>query len=164
MESNSMPPSSQTTAVTSAMPPPAAEPSIPVDPYAPIRYSALQVSNTTPTHLLPAPPPPPTPSLSPAPPPPYSSSPPSSNTAPSGGAAIVFQPAPGAVYMSGHPPAAYAQLQEVGQMEGCVQVRRSMSPPNGCVISMNMYRSFFFYSIINVQYKQLKVSFIHYIT
>lgn len=154
-----MPPSSQTTAVASAMPPSAAEPPIPVDPYAPIRYSALQASNTTPSHLLPAPPPPPTPSLSPAPPPPYSPSPPSSDTAPSGGAAIVFQPAPGAVYMSGHPPAAYAQLREVGQMEGCVQVRRSMSPPNGCVICMNV--PLIFYSLINVQYKQSKVSFIH---
>jgi hypothetical protein len=133
MESNSVPPESQTPAM--ALP---AEPAVPIDPYAPVRYSALQTSNIPPVNLPHAPPPPPTPSLSPAPPPPYSSSP-SPSSLPSGGSAIVYQPAAASVYMTGSPPAAYSQIQQVGQMEGCVQVHYGMSPPSGFVICLGIF-------------------------
>ena len=136
MDSNSVPPASQTPAM--ALP---AEPPVPIDPYAPVRYSALQTSNAPSANLPHAPPPPPTPSMSPAPPPPYSASP-SPSSLPPGGSAVVYQPAAAAVYMTGSPPAAYSQLQQVGQMEGCVQVHPSMSPPSGCVICTDHFMYF----------------------
>lgn len=124
MDNNPTQSMSQSPAVS--LPP---EPPVAVDPYFPIRYSAYQTSSSIPTNLPQAPPPPPTPSLSPAPPPPYLASP-----SLSGESAVVYQPQSANIYMSGQPPAAYVQLQQVGQMEGGVRFTPSMSPPSGCVI------------------------------